>query len=117
MAASEEWWIGRGPEDRLGAAEQVFDLQQIAIAQHRSTPCSGVILALVSSTKRPSYGRLVGELAGIDLKGRAGPAVGTRGSAQIAAIGGIADQRADSGDVARSFRDHVARRSDMMSPA
>ena len=29
----------------------------------------------------------------------------------------IAEKTADSGDVARSFRDHVARCSDMMSPA
>jgi hypothetical protein len=39
-------------------------------------------------------------------------------AADIKAIDAAAfDENADSGDVARSFRDHVARCSDMMSPA
>ena len=58
-----------GSEDRPGAAEQVFDLRQIAVAQHRSTACSGVTRALVRSTKTPVEAGLVGRLAGIDLKG------------------------------------------------
>ena len=35
----------------------------------------------------------------------------------VGKLGDLTQQRADSDDVARSFRDHVARCSDMMSPA
>ena len=52
-----------------------------------------MILALVRSTEEAVVAGLVGELAGIDLKGRAGLAVGARRPAQVAAVGGIADQR------------------------
>ena len=79
-----------GAEDRLGTAEQILDLQQIAVAQHglqRGDPGIG------AQHEEAVVAGLVGELAGIDLKGRAGLAVRARCSTQVAAVGGIADQR------------------------
>jgi hypothetical protein len=79
-----------GSEDRFGTAEQVFDLQQIAVAQHglqRRDPGIG------AQHEETVVAGLVGELSGIDLKGRAGLAVGGRHPTQVAAVGGITDQR------------------------
>src|SRR6516225_6895822 len=79
-----------GPEDRLGAAEEVFDLQQIAVAQHGlqwRDPGVG------AQYEEPVVTRLLGQLAGIDLEGGAGLAARARRPAQIAPAGGIADQR------------------------
>jgi hypothetical protein len=77
-------------EDCFGAAEQVFDLQQIAVAQDGLQwrgPGVG------AQPKEAVVARLLGELAGIDLEGWAGLAGSGRRPAQIAAVGGIADQR------------------------
>ena len=79
---------GPCPHDCLGAAEQVFDLQEIAVAQHcltRRDPRIGAEHEDAVET------RLFCELAGVDLEG--GLAPGLLGLAQIAAVGGIADQR------------------------
>src|SRR5215470_20112526 len=79
-----------GPEDRLGAAEEIFDLQQIAVAQHglqRRDPGVG------AQYEEAVVARLLGQLAGIDLDGGAGLAARARRPAQIAPVGGIADQR------------------------
>ena len=76
------------PHDCLGAAEQVFDLQEIAVAQHclpRRDPRIG------AQHEDAVEARLFCELAGVDLEG--GLALGLLGLAQIAAVGGIADQR------------------------
>ena len=74
--------------DRLGPQEEVFDLEQVAVAQHglqRGQPGVG------PEHEHAVEARLLGELAGVDLEGR--PAFGRGGPAQEAAVGGIADQR------------------------
>src|SRR5580692_4378907 len=70
---------------RLGGAEQVFYLQQVAVAQNRLQRGDARIGA---QHEDAIEARFVGELAGIDLEGSA-----TRGGAQVAAIGRVADQR------------------------
>src|SRR5215831_20530377 len=78
------------PQDRLGAAEEVFDLQEIAVAQHGlqwRDPGVG------AQYEEAIVARLLGPLAGIDLDGAAGLAARARRPAQIAPVGGIADQR------------------------
>jgi len=76
------------PHYCLGAAEQVFDLQEIAVAQHCLTRRDPRIGAQHEDAVKA---RLFCELAGVDLEG--GLALGFLGLAQIAAVGGIADQR------------------------
>src|SRR5215469_9291350 len=78
-----------GPEDRLGAAEEVFDLQEIAVAQHGLQWRDPGVRA---QYEEAVVARLLGQLAGIDLKGGAGLAARARRPAQIAPVGGIADQ-------------------------
>ena len=78
-----------GPEDRLGAAEQVFDLQQIAVAQHGLQWRDPGVRAQYEDAV---VARLLGELAGIDLEGGAGLASRARRATQVAAVGRIADQ-------------------------
>src|SRR5215469_13549366 len=79
-----------GPEDRLGAAEEIFDLQQIAVAQHGLQWRDPGVRA---QYKEAVVARLLGQLARIDLEGGAGLAARARRPAQIAPVGGIADQR------------------------
>src|SRR5215469_14804267 len=79
-----------GPEDRLGAAEEVFDLQEIAVAQHGLQWRDPGVRA---QYEEAVVARLLGQLAGIDLEGGAGLAARARRPAQIAPVGGIADQR------------------------
>ena len=64
-----------GPEDHLGAAEQVFDLQQIAVAQHRLQRRDPGVGAQHEDAVEA---RLLGQFAGIDLEGRAGLAARAR---------------------------------------
>src|SRR5262252_1395316 len=79
-----------GPEDRLGAAEEIFDLQQIAVAQHGLQWRDPGVRA---QYKEAVVARLLGQLAGIDFEGGGGLAARARRPAQIAPVGGIADQR------------------------
>src|SRR5215467_2105970 len=79
-----------GPQDRLGAAEEVFDLQQIAVAQHGLQWRDPGVRA---QYEEAVVARLLGQLAGIDLEGGAGLAARARRPAQIAPVGRIADQR------------------------
>ena len=58
-----------GPQDRFGAAEQILDLQQIAV---RNTACNGVTRALVRSTKTPSKRASSASLSGSISKARPG---------------------------------------------
>ena len=51
--------------DRLGSAEQVLDLEQIAIAQDR---LKGSDLCVDAQHEDPVEARLLGELAGVDLE-------------------------------------------------
>src|SRR5215470_13129645 len=79
-----------GAQDRLGTAEQILDLQQIAVAQHRlqwRDPGVG------AQHEDAIEARLLSQFAGVDLEGRAGLAIPAWCPAQVAAVGGIADQR------------------------
>src|SRR5215831_3382586 len=78
------------PQDRLGAAEEVFDLQEIAVAQHGLQWRDPGVRA---QYEEAVVARLLGQLARIDLEGGAGLAARARRPAQIAPVGGIADQR------------------------
>src|SRR5262245_27864082 len=79
-----------GAQDRLGTAEQILDLQQTAVAQHRLQWCD---LGIGAQHEDAVEARLFGQFAGVDLEGRAGLASAAWRSAQIAAAGRIADQR------------------------
>jgi hypothetical protein len=72
-----------GPQDRLGAAEQVFNLQQIAVAQHGLQRRDVGVGAQHEDAVKAG---LLGQLAGIDLEGGAGFAVRTWRPAQVAAV-------------------------------
>ena len=54
-----------GAHDRLGPAEEVLDLEQIAIAQHRLQRRH---LGVGAQDEDPVEARLLGELAGVDLE-------------------------------------------------
>src|SRR5262249_32920152 len=74
-----------GAQDRLGTAEQILDLQQIAVAQHRlqwRDPSVG------AQHEDAVEARLLGQFAGVDLEGRAGLAIPAWCAAQVAAGGG-----------------------------
>ena len=79
------------PQDRLGAAEQVFHLEQVAVARHRLQRRHPGIGA--QHEDAVEAGALLGQLAGIDLERRARLSVAAPRPAQVAAVGGIADQR------------------------
>ena len=79
-----------GAQDRLGAAEQILDLQQIAVAQHRLQRRNPGVGA---QHEDAIEARLLGQFAGVDLEGRAGLAIPAGCPTQIAAVGRIADQR------------------------
>ena len=76
-----------GAHDRLGPAEEVLDLEKIAIAQHR---LQRSYLRIGAQDEDPVEARLLGELARIDLDEALAL---SPGFAQITPIGGIADQR------------------------
>jgi hypothetical protein len=79
-----------GVQDRLGAAEQILDLQQIAVAQHRlqwRDPGVG------ARHEDAVEARLLGQFAGFGLEGRPALAIPARCPAQVAPVSGIADQR------------------------
>src|SRR5262245_30517531 len=79
-----------GAQDRLGAAEQILDLQQIAVAQHRLQWRDPGVGAQHEDAVEAC---LLGQFAGVDLEGWAGLAIPAWCPAQVAAVGGIADQR------------------------
>jgi len=73
----------------LARRNQVFDLQQIAVAQHRLQRRDPGVGAQHEDAVET---RLLGQFAGIDLEGRAGLAARARRATQVAAVGRIADQ-------------------------
>src|SRR5215210_576021 len=72
------------PHQRLGGAEELLHLDQVAIAQHRLQRRDPGIGA---QHEDAVVARLVGELADVDREGLLG------GRAEVAPVGGVADQR------------------------
>ena len=73
---------------RLGALEQGLDLKQITIAQHGLQRGH---MGVGPQHEHAVEARLLGEFAGVDLE--RGLALGGGGLAQVAAVGGVADER------------------------
>ncbi len=58
-----------GAQHRLGSAEQVFDLEQVPVAQHRLQRCDPGVGA---QHEDAVVAGLIGQLAGVDLEGGPG---------------------------------------------
>ena len=79
-----------GAECRLGLPKQVLDLEEIAVAQHR---LQGGDAGVGAEHEDAVVAGFFGELAGIDREGGAARPVRVAHPAQVAPIGGVADQR------------------------
>src|SRR4051812_44623888 len=72
------------PHQRLGGAEELLHLDQVAVAQDR---LQGRDPGIGAQYEQAVIARLLGQLAGINLEGLLG------GGAEVASVGGVADQR------------------------